>query len=113
MNAKKAFRKFGDACLNAPPEATLRVGLCWIETKGWRVLMAVGAAYLMVGPKDARALADIYDKHHLSPEWRNKKTGLEWIAGELRTLATEADAKILAGVLPPEILEHVVPQGHS
>lgn len=31
MNAKKALRKFGDACLNAPPGAWLTVGLSWVD----------------------------------------------------------------------------------
>lgn len=111
MNPKKAFRKFGDMAMNAPAGATLTVGLTWIEDKGWRVLMQIHTAALMIGTKDARGLADIYDKHHRAPEYRGKTTGLEWVAPMLRELADEADQKNRDRVMPPEMLDHVAPQG--
>jgi hypothetical protein len=111
MNPNKAFRKFGDAAMSAPEGATLTVGLTWIETKGWRVMMMIHTSMLHVGPKEARGLADIYDKHHKSPAYLGKTTGLEWIAPELRNLATEAEQKNRDGILPPEMLDHIAPQG--
>jgi hypothetical protein len=111
MNPKKAMRKFGDACMSAPEGAALTVGLTWIEGKGWRVMMMVHTSMLHIGPKDARGLADIYDKHHKSPEYIGKTTGLEWVAPELRNLAAEAEQKNRDGIMPPEMLDHVAPQG--
>lgn len=113
MNPSDAFRKFGKACMSAPPDASLTVGLIWDERKRWRVMMNVHTSFLNLGPKEARALADIYDKHHQSPEWRGKVTGVEWVASELRKLAAEADKQNLAGVVPPEMLGHISTQGHS
>jgi|GEM_PF-2574153 hypothetical protein len=107
MNPKKAFRKFGDACMNAPEGASLTIGLTWIEAKGWRVMMSIHTSVLMVGAKDARGLADVYDKQHRSPEYLGKTTGLEWVAPMLRELADEADQKNRDRVMPPEMLEHV------
>ena len=111
MNPKKAFRKFGDAAMSAPPGATLTVGLSWVEHKGWRVVMMIHTAVLMVGTKDARGLADLYDKYHRSPEYRGKTTGLEWVAPELRSLATEADQKNRDRVMPEGAAEHMQPAG--
>ncbi|WP_025036122.1 hypothetical protein [Bradyrhizobium sp. DOA9] len=113
MNPNKAFRKFGQACMNAPADAQLTVGVSWIERKGWRVAMMVHTASLHLGPKEARGLADIYDKHHRSPEWRGKTTGLEWVAPELRKLADEVDAKNKAGEIPAEMLGHVEARGSA
>jgi len=108
MNPKKAFRKFGDACLNAPPGSELIVGLSWTEGRWWRrVVISVHTAALLLGAKDARFLADIYDKHHQSPEYHGKSTGLEWVAPELRKLADEVDQKNRDRVFPPEALQHV------
>ena len=107
MNPKKAFRKFGDMAMSAPEGAMLTVGLIWIENKRWRVLMQIHTAALIIGTKDARGLADIYDKNHLSLEFRGKTTGLEWVAPALRGLADEADQKNSDRVMPPEMLEHV------
>lgn len=112
MNGKKAFRKFGSACMNAPPGAQLTVGLSWVsDTKGWRVMMAVHTSVLMLGPKDARGLAAIYDKHHHSPEYRGKKTGLEWVAPELRNLADEAEQKTRDKIIPDGAAEHIPAAG--
>ncbi len=113
MNPNKAFRKFGRAALNAPPGASLTVGLVWIEKKGWRVMMNIDTALLHLGAKEARALAATYDKHHRSPEWRGKTTGVEWVAPELRALADEADTKNRDRVMPPEMLDMVTPQGSA
>jgi hypothetical protein len=113
MNPNKAFRKFGQACMSAPSGAELTVGLVWIEPKGWRVMMNVHTAMLHLGSKEARGLADIYDKHHKSPEWRGKTTGLEWVAPELRTLSDEIDQKNAAGIVPPEMLNYVSAQGQA
>ena len=99
--------------MNAPEGASLTVGLVWIETKGWRVMMNIHTAMLHLGAKEARGLADIYDKHHQSPEWRGKITGLEWVAGELWTLAAEIDEKNKSGILPPEMLDHVNIKGQA
>ncbi len=113
MNPNKAFRKFGQACMDAPPGASLTVGLVWIETKGWRVMMNVHTAMLHLGSVEARGLADIYDKHHQSQEWRGKTTGLEWVAGDLRALADEAKQKNTYGVSPPEMLGHISARGQA
>ncbi len=107
MNPNKAFRKFGQACMNAPADAQLTVGLVWIEKKGWRVMMNVHTAMLHLGSKEAKGLADIYDKHHKSPEWRGKTTGLEWVASELRKLSDEIEQKNRDGIIPPEMLDHI------
>ena len=61
MKPNKAFRKFGNVAMSAPEGATLTVGLSWAEVKGWRVLMMIHTSALMLGPKDARGLAAIYD----------------------------------------------------
>jgi hypothetical protein len=113
MNPNKAFRKFGRAAMDAPPGAALTVGLMWVELRGWRVMMNIHTSVLHLGAKDARGLASIYDKHHQSPEWRGQTTGLEWVAPELRSLADEADQKNRDGTIPPEMLDHVTPAGHS
>jgi hypothetical protein len=113
MKANKAFRKFGRACMNAPSGASLVVGLVWIETKGWRVVMNVHNAVLHLGAKDARGLANVYDRQHQSPEWRGRTTGLEWVAPELRKLADEVDEKNAAGFMPPEMLDHVEVHGNA
>lgn len=111
MNPNKAFRKFALAVAHAPEGAHLTVGLCWIEKKGWRVVMAVGTAMLNVGTADARGLADKYDKQHQEPEYRGRETGLEWVAGDLRKLADEADEKNREGVIPPEMLDLIPTSG--
>lgn len=113
MKPNKAFRKFGRACMDAPEGAQLVVGLVWIEKKGWRVAMNVHTSMLHLGPQEARGLADIYDKHHRSPEYRGKTTGLEWVAPELRSLADEATAKNQAGTIPPEALDIISAQGRA
>jgi hypothetical protein len=113
MKANKAFRKFGRACMDAPPGAQLTLGVAWIETKGWRVMMNVHTAVLHLGAADARGLADIYDKQHRSPEWRGKTTGLEWVAPELRALSEEVDNHNAAGTMPPDMLDHVSPRGRT
>lgn len=113
MNPNKAFRKFGQACMNAPADAQLTLGVAWIEKKGWRVMMNVHTAILHLGAPDARGLAAIYDKHHKSPEWRGKTTGLEWVSPELRVLADEIDQKNLAGTVPPEMLDLISTQGRA
>ncbi len=113
MNPNKAFRKFGQACMDAPAGASLTVGLVWIEPKGWRVMINVGPALLHLGSKEARGLADIYDKQHQSAEWRGKTTGLEWVASELRTLASEIDEKNAAGTVPPEMLDLIATKGRA
>lgn len=113
MKPHKAFRKFGQACMNAPADAQLTVGVSWIERKGWRVVMMVHTSSLHLGSQEARGLADIYDKHHRSPEWRGKTTGLEWVAPELRNLADEVEAKNRAGEIPSEMLALVQPQGRA
>ncbi len=114
MNGKKAFRKFGDACMNAPLGASLTVGLSWTgDTKGWRVMMAVHTHVLMLGPKDARDLATIYDKHHQEPPYRGKTTGLEWVAPELRNLANEAEQKNKDKIIPDGAAEAMTPAGHA
>ena len=112
MKLNKAFRKFGRAAMEAPPGASLTVGLAWIETKGWRVMMNIHTSILHLGSKEARGLAAIYDKHHQSPEYRGKTTGLEWVAPELRALADEADLKNRDGVIPDGIVE-VMPAAGS
>jgi hypothetical protein len=76
-------------------------------------MMQVHTAALMLGPKDARRLAEVYDRQHQSAEWRGKTTGLEWVAPELRSLATEAEHKNRDGIPPPEMLDHVAPHGHA
>lgn len=112
MNAKKAFRKFGDACMNAPEGASLTVGLSWAsDGKGWRVVMQMHTSALLLCPKDARGLAGIYDKHHRSPEWRGKTTGLEWVAPDLRNLADEADQKNRDKIVPEDAAEHMPTAG--
>lgn len=111
MNPKKAFRKFGDACLRAPAGSMLTVGLTWIEDKGWRVMMQIHTHILMLGTKDARGLAAIYEKNLAFPEYAGN--GLEWVAPELRKCAEEADQKNDLGLLPPEMLQHVTPQGSA
>lgn len=112
MNGKKAFRKFGQMCMNAPPGASLTVGLSWVgDGKGWRVMMAVHTAHLLLGAKDARGLADIYDKHHRSPEYLGKTTGLEWVAPELRSLADEAEQKNRDKIIPDGAAEHMPAAG--
>lgn len=113
MKPNKAFRKFGQACMNAPDGAQLTVGVVWIKKKGWRVMMNVHTALLHLGASEARGLADIYDKNHRSPEWRGKTTGLEWVAPELRKLSDEIDGKNKAGELPPEMLGHMAAQGRA
>lgn len=113
MNPNKAFRQFGRACMEAPEDTSLTVGLMWTEPKGWRVMMNVHTSVLHLGCKEARGLADIYDRHHQSPEYLGKTTGLEWVAPELRKLANEADQKNRDGIIPPEMLNHVEPQGNG
>lgn len=113
MKPNKAFRKFGRACMHAPPDAEFTVGVAWIEKNGWRVMMAVHTAILHLGAAEARGLADIYDRYHGSPEWRGKTTGLEWVAAELRKLAGEIDEKNAAGVVPPEMLGHISTLGSA
>jgi hypothetical protein len=113
MKPNKAFRKFGQACMNAPAGAQLTIGVCWIEHKGWRVMMMVHESVLHLGAMEARGLAEIYDKQHRSPEWRGKTTGLEWVAPELRKLAGEADGKNKLGEIPAEMLGHVTAQGRA
>ncbi len=99
--------------MDAPPDATLTVGLTWIEKKGWRVMMIVHNAMLHLGSKEARGLADIYDKHHASPEWRGTISGLEWVAPQLRVLSDEVDQKNAAREMPPQMLNHVQMQGRA
>ncbi len=113
MKASKAYRKFGQACMNAPADAQLTLGVMWIEKKGWRVMMSVHTAVLHLDIANARNLADIYDKNHNSPEWRGKKTGLEWVAPELRSLANEVEQKNAAGEIPTEMLGHIATQGRA
>src|ERR1700678_3383581 len=113
MNPAKAFRKFSQACLNAPAGSSLNVGLVWIEQKGWRVLMNIHTSALHLGAGEARTLAGIYDSHHQSPQWRGNATGVEWVAGALRELADEAEKQNRAGVMPPEMLHCIPPAGHS
>lgn len=113
MNPKKAFRKFGDAVMTSPPGSRLTVGLSWAQPRGWRVMMAVHTHALMLGPKDARGLAAIYDKHHQSPEYRGKATGLEWVAPELRNLADEADQKNKDNIMPEGAAEHLPAAGSA
>lgn len=113
MKANKAFRKFGKACVDAPPDAQLTLGVAWIESKGWRVMMSVHTSMLHLGAADARGLADIYDKNHSSPEWRGKTTGLEWVAPELRKLADEVVAKNAAGEVPAEMLDLISTKGRA
>jgi hypothetical protein len=97
MNPNKAFRKFGEACMNAPPGSHLNVGLVWIEQKGWRVMMNVHTAVLHLESGGARSLADVYGRQH-------QTTHLAWVAPTLRRLADEADQKNRAGLLglPPQ-----------
>ena len=112
MNGKKAFRKFGNAIMSAPPGSSLTFGLSWVsDTKGWRVMMAVHTSAIMLSAKDARGLAAIYDKHHQSPEYRGKTTGLEWVAPELRKLADEADQKTRDRIIPEGAAEHLPSAG--
>lgn len=112
MNHKKAFRKFGNAAMTAPPGASLTVGLSWVgDSKGWRVMMAIHTSALMLGPKDARALAATYDRHHQEPEWRGKTTGLEWVAPELRKLADEAEQKTRDKIIPEDAAKHMPSAG--
>ena len=112
MNPKKAFRKFGDAMMRAPEGASLTVGLSWVsDSKGWRVLMQVHTAALMLPAKEARALAAIYDKQHQAPEYRGKTTGLEWVAPELRRLADEAEQKTRDRIIPDGAAEHMPSAG--
>lgn len=111
MNPNKAFRKFGDACMRAPEGANFTVGLTWVQVKGWRVMMMVHTHCLMLGTKDARNLAAIYDKHHQEPEWRGKTTGLEWVSPELRKMADEADQKNRDKILPDDAAEHLPSAG--
>lgn len=113
MNPNKAFRKFGEAAMTAPPGAQLTVGLMWIEPKGWRVMMNIHTSVLHLGSVEARGLADIYDRQHQAPEYRGKQTGLEWVAPELRSLADEAEQKNRDRVMPPEMLDVVAPHGHA
>lgn len=113
MKPNKAFRKFGQAAMTAPPGASLTVGLSWAEPKGWRVMMMIHTSALMLGPKDARGLAAIYDKHHLSPEYLGKKTGLEWVAPELRKLADEAEQKNKDNVIPEDAAAHMPAAGNA
>ena len=119
MNPKKAFRKFGDAIMSAGDGAGLTVGLSWVgDSKGWRVMMMVtvnetpGHA-LMLGSKDARNLATIYDKHHQEPEWRGKTTGLEWVAPMLRDLADEAEQKNRDKIVPENAAAYMPALGHG
>lgn len=114
MNPKKAFRKFGNACMSAPEGAALTVGLSWVgDGKGWRVMMAIHTAHLLLGSKDARALANIYDKHHRSLEWLGKATGVEWVAPELRNLADEAEQKNRDKIIPEGAVEHMPAWGSA
>lgn len=99
--------------MDAPEGANLTVGVVWIETKGWRVMMSVHTSVLHLGSKEARGLADLYEKHHKSPDWRGKTTGLEWVALELRTLSDEVDQKNAAKAVPPEMLDHISMQGRA
>lgn len=112
MNGRKAMRKFGDMCMSAPPGASLTVGLSWVgDSKGWRVMMQVHTAVLMLSPKDARKLADVYDKQHRSPEWIGKVSGLEWVAPELRNLADQAEQKTRDKIVPEGAAEHIPTMG--
>lgn len=113
MKASKAFRKFGRACMDAPPGAQLTLGVSWVERKGWRVVMLVHTSSLHLDGTSARGLADIYDKNHAAPEWRGRTTGLEWVAPELRNLADEVDAKNARGDVPPEMLHLMTPEGRA
>lgn len=113
MNPNKAFRRFGRAVMDAPEGSNLTVGVAWIEKKGWRVMMSVCTSMLHLGSQEARGLANLYDKHHASPEWRGQTTGLEWVAPELRTLSDEVDQKNAAGIMPPEMLDHVAARGQA
>lgn len=112
MNPKKALRKFGDAMMRAAENAHMTIGLSWVgDGKGWRVMMSVHTAVLLLGPKDARGLAAVYDKHHRSPEWRGKVTGLEWVPSELRNLADEAEQKNRDKVIPEGAAMHMPAAG--
>jgi hypothetical protein len=111
MNPKKAFRKFGDMAMKAPEGASMAIGLSWIEKKGWRVMMSIHTALLLLGSRDARALADTYDKQHRSPGFRGKITGLEWVAPGLRSLADEADQKNRDNIFPEGAVERMQSAG--
>jgi len=113
MKPNKAYRKFGQACLDAPPGASLTVGVMWAEGKGWRVMMQVHTSVLHLSADTARGLADIYDKAHRAPEWCGKTSGLEWVAPELRNIAAEVDEKNRAGAVPPEMLDVIAARGRA
>lgn len=76
-------------------------------------MMMVHTALLMLGPKEARSLAAIYDKHHQEPEWRGKTTGLEWVAPELRKFAAECEQKNRDKVFPEGAAEYMQPAGQA
>lgn len=113
MKPNKAFRKFGLAVALAPEGSSLVVGLVWIQKKGWRVAMSVHTAMLHLGPVEARGLADIYDKQHRRAEYADTKTGLEWVAPELRSLAAEVEQKNRDNIMPDGLIDIISPEGSA
>lgn len=113
MKPNKAFRKFAAAVAHTPEGASLVVGLVWIQKKGWRVAMNVHTAMLHLGPVEARDLADVYDKKHRSAEYANTRTGLEWVAPELRSLADEVEQKNRDNVMPEGLIDVLPPEGRA
>ena len=116
MKSNKAFHWFARSIAHAPEDAQLTVGLTWDEREGWRVLIqfhGVGTTtVVMVSPAQARNLADTYDEMHRG-EWAGQATGAEWVAGDLRKLAGQADGKNAVSIVPEGYIEVAAPRGEA
>lgn len=102
MSPKKALRRFMMHVGSAPVGADFETGVAYADRKGWRVYQRVDDKALFMSPRDARRLAETYEKVAASAEWRGSAAaaGLQPHFTLLRELADEADSKNASGARP-------------
>lgn len=113
MSAKKKLMNFLRQAERAPPGCDFEVGLTYDVKEGWRVYERIHNAALMMSPKHARSIADVYDKIGQRPEWKNAATGLAWVPVELRKLADEADQNNRTGYVPEGYADMMPTEGQA
>lgn len=102
MNPKKALRRFMIHVGSAPVGAHFETGIAYADRKGWRVYQRVADKALFMSPRDARRLAETFEKVAASPEWLGTEAAADiqphFVL--LRELADEADSKNASGARP-------------
>lgn len=113
MSAKKKLRRFLDQAKNAPEGCQFEVGLAFDIENGWRVYERIHDAALMMSPKQARGIADTYDKIGRRSEWKREAASLSWVPIELRKLAEECEQKNARKDVPEGYVEAMPTSGSS